>query len=62
VKEPVEGHNTEEEDVHIIEGTKLGGVLDIEGIEQGSEDGEVYWVDSSCGPVFPGEGSDKIVE
>jgi hypothetical protein len=56
-QEPVEGHNAEEDDVH-VEGTKPG-VLDIKGIEQGSEDGEIGRVDSSCWVVFLVKGSDK---
>jgi hypothetical protein len=44
-----------------VEGTKLG-VLDIEGIEQGSEDDEIGRIDSSCWVVFLVEGSDKISE
>jgi hypothetical protein len=59
-EEPVEGHNTEEDDVH-VEGAILG-VLDVEGIKKSPEDGEICRVDSSCWVIFFVEGPDKISE
>jgi hypothetical protein len=59
-EELLQGHNTEEEDVH-VEGAILG-VLDVKGIKQSPEDGEIGRVDSSCRVVFFVEGPDKISE
>jgi hypothetical protein len=44
-----------------VEGAILG-MLDVQGIKQGPEDGEIYRVDLSCWVVFLVEGPEKISE
>ena len=59
-QEPEEGDDDEVDDVG-VEGSILR-VIDIEGVDEPSQDGDVGWVGSACGVVVALEGLEERSE